>query len=249
MDRSRQRSRSRPQHPASLSAVAILLFANVINLSADLAAMGDALGLIAGSPVLLYTIMFGGICLATVVFISYAKFAKVLKWGTLILLVYVATAFAVHIPLHQIITGSLVPRIRLSGVYMTALMAVLGTTISPYLFFWQAFRKWRNKKRRLVKSRSGEHRDRPLRNWNQCAQTRIWPWPSRMSLPTSSCWTLEPCCTLMGRCRLKRQPRRPRPSGRSAGNVLFSCLASASSGQGCWPSRCSQRPWVTRWPK
>jgi Mn2+/Fe2+ NRAMP family transporter len=122
----------------SYATVAILLFANVINLAADVAAMGDALGLIVGGPVPFYTIMFGGICVATMVFVSYARFASALNWGTLVLLVYMATTFVVHIPLRGIIVGSLVPSIRLSGGYMTALTAVLGTTISPYLFFWQA---------------------------------------------------------------------------------------------------------------
>jgi NRAMP (natural resistance-associated macrophage protein)-like metal ion transporter len=122
----------------SYGAVGILLFANVINLAADMAAMADALGLLIGGPVLLYTAMFGGICLAGVVFVSYAKFAKVLKFGTLVLLVYVIVGFAARAPAHEILTGSLIPKLRLGGGYMTALMAVLGTTISPYLFFWQA---------------------------------------------------------------------------------------------------------------
>jgi Mn2+/Fe2+ NRAMP family transporter len=73
-----------------------------------------------------------------VVFVSYARFAKVLKFGTLVLLVYVVAAFAVHAPVREIIAGSFIPRISLGGGYMTALTAVLGTTISPYLFFWQA---------------------------------------------------------------------------------------------------------------
>jgi Mn2+/Fe2+ NRAMP family transporter len=100
--------------------------------------MADALGLLIGGPTLLYTLIFGGICLAGVVFVSYARFAKFLKFGTLVLLVYVVAAFAVHAPARAIIAGSFIPQIHLGGGYMTALMAVLGTTISPYLFFWQA---------------------------------------------------------------------------------------------------------------
>jgi NRAMP (natural resistance-associated macrophage protein)-like metal ion transporter len=122
----------------SYSAVGVLLFANVINLAADIAAMADALRLLIGGPVLLYTALFGGICLVGVVFVSYARFAKVLKFGTLVLLVYVIVAFATHASAYEILRGSIIPEIRLGGGYMTALMAVLGTTISPYLFFWQA---------------------------------------------------------------------------------------------------------------
>ena len=151
----------------SYATVAILLFANMINLSADVAAMGDALGLIAGGPVLLYTIIFGGICLAAVVFISYAKFAKALKWGTLVLLVYLATAFAVHIPLHQVLTGSLVPSIRLSGGYLTAITAVLGTTISPYLFFWQASQE--------VEEQKAAPGEKPLRQAPRQATAQLEP--------------------------------------------------------------------------
>jgi NRAMP (natural resistance-associated macrophage protein)-like metal ion transporter len=122
----------------SYTVVGVLLCANVINLAADIAAMADALRLLVGGPVLLYTLIFAAICLAGVVFVSYSRFAKVLKCATLVLLVYIAAAFVVHAPVHRIIAGSLVPDVKLSGAYMTALMAVLGTTISPYLFFWQA---------------------------------------------------------------------------------------------------------------
>src|ERR1700752_4463824 len=97
----------------SYGAVGILLFANLINLAADMAAMAEAVGLLIGGPVLLYTAMFGGICLAGVVFVSYAKFAKVLKFGTLVLLVYVIVGFAEHAPAQQILAGSLIPEIRL----------------------------------------------------------------------------------------------------------------------------------------
>lgn len=136
----------------SYAAVGILLFANVINLAADIAAMADALGLLIGGPTLLYTLIFGGICLAAVVYVSYARFAKVLKFGTLVLLVYVVAAFAVHAPVREIIAGSFIPKIHLGGGYMTALTAVLGTTISPYLFFGRLPRRWRNRKPRRAKS-------------------------------------------------------------------------------------------------
>ncbi|MBV8454646.1 MAG: divalent metal cation transporter [Deltaproteobacteria bacterium] len=118
--------------------VAVLLLANVINLAADVAAMADALRLLIGGPILLYTLIFGVICVCGVIFISYKAFAKILKYGTLVLLVYIATAFIAKMPLRRIIIGSLIPTLRLSGNYMAALTAVLGTTISPYLFFWQA---------------------------------------------------------------------------------------------------------------
>ena len=159
----------RLHYPAWLSyaAVSILLFANVINLAADIAAMAAALGLVAGGPVLLYTIMFGGICLSGVVFVSYGAFARVLKWGTLVLLVYVATAFVVRVPLRGLIAGSFVPTIRLNGGYMTALMAVLGTTISPYLLFWQASQE--------VEEQNAAPGEQPLRRTPRQATTQLRP--------------------------------------------------------------------------
>lgn len=122
----------------SYSVLALLLFANVINLAADIAAMGAALCLIVGGPALLYAVGFGAVCLSVEVVVPYARFAQVLKWTTLVLFVYVATAFVIHIPLRAVLMGAFIPSIKLSGGYLTALTAVLGTTISPYLFFWQA---------------------------------------------------------------------------------------------------------------
>jgi NRAMP (natural resistance-associated macrophage protein)-like metal ion transporter len=109
----------------SYATVGVLLSANVINLAADIAAMADALCLLIGGPMLVYTLIFGGICLAGVVFVSYARFAKVLKFGTLVLLVYIVVTFAVHAPMREIIAGSFIPRISLGDGYMTALTAVL----------------------------------------------------------------------------------------------------------------------------
>jgi Mn2+/Fe2+ NRAMP family transporter len=115
--------------------VTLLLAANVFNLGADLGAMGSALRMLIGGPGHLFTIGFGVISVLAAVFISYPKYAQVLKWATLVLLVYVAAAFVV--PIHwALLTPTLFP--GFSSSYMTALTAVFGTTISPYLFFWQA---------------------------------------------------------------------------------------------------------------
>jgi NRAMP (natural resistance-associated macrophage protein)-like metal ion transporter len=122
----------------SYSVLALLLFANVINLAADIAAMAAALCLIVGGPSLVYSVLFGAVCLSAEIVVPYARFAQVLKWAALVLFVYVATAFVIHIPLRAVLMGTFVPSIKFSGGYLTALTAVLGTTISPYLFFWQA---------------------------------------------------------------------------------------------------------------
>ena len=120
------------------SVVILLLAANTINLGADLGAMGAALTLILGGDARLYTVAFGIACIAAEILISYARYAKLLKWLTLTLFAYVGVVFAVHIPWHQAIIATLVPHIVFDSTHAMALVAVLGTTISPYLFFWQA---------------------------------------------------------------------------------------------------------------
>src|ERR1700723_41512 len=118
--------------------VGLLLIANVINLGADLGAMGSALQLVGGGPALLYTVAFGVISVTGAVALPYKRYAEYLKWTTLVLFVYAATALIVKFPLMPVMLGTLVPSLSFSNSYLTALTAVFGTTISPYLFFWQA---------------------------------------------------------------------------------------------------------------
>ena len=125
--------------PIVLRAVVVmLLIANVINLGADLGAMGAALKLLIGGPQLAYTLGFGAICVLVEVFTSYARYAAALKWTTLSLFAYVAVVFAAHVPWSIAIPDMLVPRFTFDAAHVTAVVAILGTTISPYLFFWQA---------------------------------------------------------------------------------------------------------------
>jgi NRAMP (natural resistance-associated macrophage protein)-like metal ion transporter len=129
----------RHYHPAMLRGVVLmLLIANVINLGADLGAMGATLTLLIGGPQLLYTIVFGVICVLVEVFTSYARYAAALKWTTLSLFTYVAVVFVAHVPWATALPDMIVPRFEFDTAHITALVAVLGTTISPYLFFWQA---------------------------------------------------------------------------------------------------------------
>jgi Mn2+/Fe2+ NRAMP family transporter len=118
--------------------VVILLIANVVNLGADLSAMGASLGLLTGGNASLYTLMFGAICIVLEMALSYARYASVLKWTTLSLFTYVAVVMVTPVPWEQALTALVVPEIQWTAAYATALVAILGTTISPYLFFWQA---------------------------------------------------------------------------------------------------------------
>ncbi|MBE1529641.1 NRAMP (natural resistance-associated macrophage protein)-like metal ion transporter [Sphingopyxis sp. OAS728] len=120
------------------SMVSLLLVANIINLGADLGAMGAALALLAGGKAGLYTLLFGILSIVLEVGLSYSRYAAILKWTTLTLFTYVAVLFVVHVPWGTALTALLLPDIELNAAYATAFVAILGTTISPYLFFWQA---------------------------------------------------------------------------------------------------------------
>jgi NRAMP (natural resistance-associated macrophage protein)-like metal ion transporter len=120
------------------SIVALLLFANTINIAADLGAMGSALQLLIGGSAEIYIIFFALLSLTLQIFIPFPKYAPLLKWLTLALLGYVATVFVVHVPWFEAGVAALIPRVQFRADYIATLVAVLGTTISPYLFFWQA---------------------------------------------------------------------------------------------------------------
>ncbi|MDR7060617.1 MULTISPECIES: divalent metal cation transporter [unclassified Sphingopyxis] len=124
--------------PLLWSMVSLLLVANIINLGADLGAMGAALALLAGGKAGLYTLLFGILSIGLEVGLSYPRYAAILKWTTLTLFTYVAVLFVVHVPWATARTALLLPAIELNAAYATAFVAILGTTISPYLFFWQA---------------------------------------------------------------------------------------------------------------
>jgi NRAMP (natural resistance-associated macrophage protein)-like metal ion transporter len=118
--------------------VSLLVVANTINLGADMGAMGAALHLVIGGPTLLYVTLFGVVSVLLEVFVRYARYVRVLKWLTLSLFAYVGVAFVVHMPWAEVARNTVVPHISLKAGYLTVVVAILGTTISPYLFFWQA---------------------------------------------------------------------------------------------------------------
>jgi NRAMP (natural resistance-associated macrophage protein)-like metal ion transporter len=118
--------------------VVLLIVTNMINVAADLSAMAAAIHLLVGGPLFLYTGLFTAASLGAQVFIGYERYARVLKWLALSLLAYVATAFIVKMPWGQVLRGIVLPSLDFSPVFFTTVVAIFGTTISPYLFFWQA---------------------------------------------------------------------------------------------------------------
>ena len=122
----------------TLPLVFLLLIANTINIAADLAAMADAVKLVIGGPRLFYAVVIGFGCLILQVFVPYQRYLPILKWLTLSLFAYVGTVFASNVDWGSVIVQTLVPHINFRADYILLLVGVFGTTISPYLFFWQA---------------------------------------------------------------------------------------------------------------
>jgi NRAMP (natural resistance-associated macrophage protein)-like metal ion transporter len=118
--------------------VGLLLVANTLNIAADIAAMGDALRLVAGGPMLVYVVLFGVGCLAAQILMPYHAYSKYLKTLTLVLFAYVAAAFSIRIPWGEVLAATFIPHVSWDKDFMLTLVAIFGTTISPYMFFWQA---------------------------------------------------------------------------------------------------------------
>jgi len=117
--------------------VLLLCMANIFNLAADISAMAAGMQVVAGGKPEAYAVMFGVISLLLQVHVPYRKYVHYLKWLTWALLAYVVTAFVVHVPWGRALRATVIPSVSLDADYLMALIAVLGTTLSPYLFFWQ----------------------------------------------------------------------------------------------------------------
>ncbi len=124
--------------PVLYALVIMLLVANTINVAADVAAMGQSLQLVVGGSVHLYAVGFGIVCLALEIYLPYRRYVTYLKWLTLVLFAYVAVALVANVSWAAVLAGIVRPKVPLSSDMLTVIVAVFGTTISPYLFFWQA---------------------------------------------------------------------------------------------------------------
>ena len=137
----------------TVSLVGLLAVANTINIAADIGAMGEAARILLGGPSALYVVGFGLVCISAQVFFSYERTVRLLKWLTLVLFSYVAVVLTVHVPWRTVMIESLVPwsflpEHTLLKDYAAMVVAVLGTTISPYLFFWQSAQEVEDNNRR-----------------------------------------------------------------------------------------------------
>jgi NRAMP (natural resistance-associated macrophage protein)-like metal ion transporter len=130
----------RRHYPAPLLylLIGLLVIANTFNIGADLGAMAAALRLLVQGPMLVYVVLFGFITVVLEIFVRYSRYVSVLRWLTLSLFAYVGVVFVVGVLWLTVARDLVLPNINLSGDYLTVVVAVFGTTISPYLFFWQA---------------------------------------------------------------------------------------------------------------
>lgn len=139
-----------------LMVLLVALFAtNALNIGADLAAMGEAMTLMAPGPAVAYAFSFGIFSGAALIVVPYSRYVAVLKWLTLTLLAYVGSAFIVDVPWRTVLHDTFFPPLRMEKAYLQTLVAVLGTTISPYLFFWQSAQE--------VEEQEAAPQDRPLK--------------------------------------------------------------------------------------
>jgi NRAMP (natural resistance-associated macrophage protein)-like metal ion transporter len=151
--------------PLLYSVLFAVSVANVFNLGADIGAMGAATQLVLPGNAGLFIAIFGIGCLAGVLLVPYSTYAKYLKWLTISLFAYVGVVFFAHVSWPTVLRATLLPHIELSREYLTAVVAVLGTTISPYLFFWQASQE--------VEEVRANHGEKPLKRSPSQAQEQL----------------------------------------------------------------------------
>jgi NRAMP (natural resistance-associated macrophage protein)-like metal ion transporter len=219
------------------SAVLLLLVANVFNIGADLAAMGAALQLVLGGPHHVYALGFAIVCVLLEVFVTYAKYVKVLRWLTLSLFAYVGVVFIVHLPWGTALSSLVIPTFSLDADFSMAVVAILGTTISPYLFFWQAGEEMeelrRRKKKPLVETPAAAPRElKRIRTdtlvgmaFSNLIALSSYSRPRRRSMSTVS-------------QRLNHLLKRRRLCVLSQGTLRFSCSPRELSARVCSPCRC-----------
>jgi NRAMP (natural resistance-associated macrophage protein)-like metal ion transporter len=153
-------SNQRRNYPRGIvwAACALLILANVVNIGADLGGMAEATGMMTGLSAYLWTPIYAVLIVSLLFWTSYRHIAKIFKWLTLILFAYIIAAFLAHPDWKAVLGATFVPHIQWSSNYLAAFVGILGTTISPYLFFWQASQEVEEERkigRRTVTEREG----------------------------------------------------------------------------------------------
>ena len=229
-----------------LGMVLPLLVANTINIGADLGAMADATHLLLGGAQLLYVLLFASVCTALQVFLQYTRYVAVLKWLTLALFAYVATLFMVKVPWGEAMTRLVVPKVAWSKDVLTTIVAVLGTTISPYLFFWQASQEAEDVRtipRRKILKRAPEQGEAAL---NRIELDTLAGMGISNLIALAIMITTAATLNVKGVTDIALRRRLRRHCARSRARSPRRSLRSGSSARGCWPCRCWPGRWRTR---
>ncbi|OGH04048.1 MAG: iron transporter [Candidatus Levybacteria bacterium RBG_16_35_11] len=152
-----------------LSAVILVVIANTVNIGADIGAVAAAAQLIVPIPFVILTILFTIIVLLLEIFSSYRVYARILKWLSLALVSYLITVFIINEPWIEILKSTLIPHFEFSFGFFFMITGVLGTTISPYMFFWQASEEVEEEKAKHLSTISSP----PRISWNFIRLIRI----------------------------------------------------------------------------
>jgi len=222
--------------------VGLLLVANTINIAADIAAMGEALRLLLGGSAHLYSVAFGVLCLGLQVFLRYADYVRYLKWLTLALLSYVAVVFTVHVHWGVVTSELVMPRLVFDHSTISMIVAVFGTTISPYLFFWQAAQEMEDL--RAVTARNGGGSLLPHAAEVARQHLRRIRWDTYIGMGFSNLIAffiiLSTAATLhaAGIVDIQTSAQAAEALRPLGGQTTFLLFSLGSSARECWPSRC-----------
>lgn len=150
--------RRRYPRPVLWGACLLLVIANTVNIAADLGGMAAAMEMVTGVRAFIWQPIFAALIVVLLIWSSYRHIARIFKWLTLVLFAYIITAFLAHPPWLKILVATFVPHIEWNANYLATFIAILGTTISPYLFFWQAAQEVEEERalgRRTLRERRG----------------------------------------------------------------------------------------------
>lgn len=148
--------------PILYSVVGLVVVANTINIGADIGAMAAAANLVLPIPIAVYTLLFTAFILILEIFTSYDVYSRILKWLALSLLSYPLTLIILDLPWKEIITATIIPHFEFSFEFLFIITGVLGTTISPYMFFWEASQEVEELKSKNIFRISGMRIRKPL---------------------------------------------------------------------------------------
>lgn len=172
------------------SAVSLVVVANTINIGSDLGAMASATQLIVPLPYVVLAVLYSAIILLLVVFVNYKSYARILKWLAVVLLAYPITAFLIGVPWSTVLSATFFPHISINNESLYILVGMLGTTISPYLFFWDTSEVVEDE---IAKHRLNETTHTPIMNKHFLKSIRLDNFVG-MTLATVTAWFIVVVC-------------------------------------------------------